>query len=141
MPHLASVTRDSTKLWTWPCAWSAPGSAAAVLNSTKYRKSTGSGKRGGDEVTSVTMVSLPALHVQGMDDVEQKLTDKLLSQLLRKAPYNRIRELYYDGNDTINSLGIAVPQLLDDVRTVVGWPGMAVNSLEERLDWQGVALL
>lgn len=92
-------------------------------------------------MTSVTMVSLPALHVRGMDDAEQKLIDKLLSQLLRKAPYNRLRELYFDGNDTINSLGIAVPQLLNDVRTVVGWPGMAVNSLEERLDWQGVALL
>ena len=87
------------------------------------------------------MVSLPALHVRGMDDAEQTLTDKLLSQLLRRAPYNRLRELYYDGNDEIESLGIATPQLIQDIKSVVGWPGMAVNTLEERLDWQGVALL
>ena len=82
-----------------------------------------------------------AVHVRGMDSAEQDLTNKLLSQLLRRAPYNRLRELYYDGNDQIGSLGIAVPQLIQDVRMVVGWPGMAVNTLEERLDWQGVTLL
>jgi len=87
------------------------------------------------------MVSLPALHVRGMDQAEQDLASRMLSKLLARAPYNRLRELYYDGNDTIDSLGIAVPQLLNDVRTVVGWPGMAVNTLEERLDWQGVALI
>lgn len=44
---------------------------------------------------------------------------------------------YYEGTINVPSLGISVPPILEHIQTVVGWPGTAVDVLEERLNWQG----
>lgn len=68
-------------------------------------------------------------------DVAQKLVD----QLKRVETFNAKIEAYYEGSQRVRKLGIAIPPAFSRVETVVGWPGMAVDSLEERLDWLGWA--
>lgn len=80
------------------------------------------------------------LHVQGLSTDESELVGELVAKLERKKHYNDLREKYFDGQDRVRQLGIAVPPGLRDLLAIVGWPGMAVSVLEERLDWQGVAL-
>ena len=80
------------------------------------------------------------LSVQGLSSDELALVSKLVGKLEAKKPYNDLREKYFDGQDRVRQLGIAVPPQLRDLLAIVGWPGMAVSVLEERLDWQGVAL-
>ena len=46
-------------------------------------------------------------------------------------------EGYYEGSHRVADLGVAIPRELQRVQTVVSWPGIAVDALEERLDWLG----
>jgi hypothetical protein len=87
------------------------------------------------------MTALFPMHVQGLSEENAALLAKMAAKLEAKKPGNVLRNAYYEGKDRIRQMGIAVPPELQDINTVVGWPGMAVGVLEERLDWQGVALL
>lgn len=49
-------------------------------------------------------------------------------------------DAYYEGQNRVRDLGIAIPPGLSTIETVVGWPTMAVDVLEERLDVEGFAL-
>ena len=42
---------------------------------------------------------------------------------------------YYDGKQRLKDLGISLPPSMRYIDTVVGWPGTAVDVLEERLDF------
>src|SRR4051794_24939418 len=48
-----------------------------------------------------------------------------------------LRDLYFRGEQAIRQLGISIPPQLAGLRTVVGWPGVAVEAVEERLDIEG----
>ena len=48
-----------------------------------------------------------------------------------------LSRLYYDGMNTVESLGIAVPPELEQLRGVMGWCGAAVDARSERLSLQG----
>lgn len=87
------------------------------------------------------MTALFPMHVRGLSEEHAALLAKMAATLEAKKPGNILRNAYYEGKDRIRQMGIAVPPELQDINTVVGWPGMAVGVLEERLDWQGVALL
>ena len=47
---------------------------------------------------------------------------------------------YYDGSQRLEHIGIAVPPELRRFETVVNWPRMTVDALEERLDIEGFRL-
>ncbi|ERS24839.1 hypothetical protein HMPREF1301_00224 [Propionibacterium sp. KPL2005] len=53
------------------------------------------------------------------------------------GPWHRLIEGYYEGNKRIRQLGVAIPRELQRVTSVVSWPSIAVDSLDERLDWLG----
>ena len=44
---------------------------------------------------------------------------------------------YYEGEHRLESLGLALPPELAKLRTVINWPRLVVDSLEERLDVEG----
>lgn len=44
---------------------------------------------------------------------------------------------YYDGENRLPSIGISLPPAMSQLATVVNWPRMYVDSLEERLDVEG----
>lgn len=49
-------------------------------------------------------------------------------------------DLYYQGEQRLEQLGLAVPEALRQFVTIVGWPGTAADSIEERCDVEGFRL-
>lgn len=75
-----------------------------------------------------------------LTDDEYFLTDKLLNRLSRVSIRNALRSRYYDAEQTVQHLGIAIPPQLEDVETVIGWPAKAVDDLEQRIDLEGFVI-
>lgn len=88
---------------------------------------------------SLTVVpQIPAdMQLSRLSDDERTTVRGLVQQLQDVQPHNLLMERYYDGKQRVRDLGIAVPPHLRSVETVVGWPGTAVDVLEERLDHDG----
>jgi hypothetical protein len=53
---------------------------------------------------------------------------------------DRLRDAYYEGQQRLEHIGLAVPPDLRRFETVVNWPRLAVDALEERLDIEGFQL-
>jgi hypothetical protein len=83
---------------------------------------------------STVALSLPLLTT---DDDTDRTVSALTAQLDRFEVRNRLKVAYYEGEQTVRQLGIAIPPSMTDLETVIGWPGTAVDVLEERLDWLG----
>lgn len=49
----------------------------------------------------------------------------------------KTNDVYYDGQMRLAALGLALPPQLRALQTVVNWPRMVVDALEERLDVEG----
>jgi hypothetical protein len=49
-------------------------------------------------------------------------------------------DCYYQGSQRLRAMGLALPPGLEDLRVVINWPGLTVDSLEERLDVEGFQL-
>lgn len=79
-------------------------------------------------------ISLPLLQVS---EDEKALIKFHLDRLSKFEQTNKVKEAYYEGKQRVKNLGISIPPALQDIETVVGWPGSTVDILEERLDWQG----
>lgn len=50
---------------------------------------------------------------------------------------NRLLKAYYEGNMWLNKIGFSVPPRMREFQTVVGWPAIIVDVIEERLKWKG----
>ena len=50
---------------------------------------------------------------------------------------NAVKGRYYDGLQRVKDLGISLPPQMRSIEAVVGWPGTAVDVVEERLDFEG----
>ncbi|UOW93072.1 portal protein [Mycobacterium phage NoShow] len=65
----------------------------------------------------------------------------LLAQLENKVgsykQVNRLLKAYYEGNLWLNKIGFSVPPRMREFQTVVGWPAIIVDVIEERLKWKG----
>lgn len=68
---------------------------------------------------------------------EQHAVNQLQWRLSESLPFLLARQAYYDGEQPMRTLGIAVPPQLAMLRTASGWPGVVVDSLEEKLDVEG----
>lgn len=77
----------------------------------------------------------PTLPLLGLSDDEQALIRTLQAQYQRSRYAMQIAEAYYLGTQAIDNLRIAVPEILEKVlRTIVGWPALAVDPYVERLN-------
>jgi len=65
----------------------------------------------------------------------------LLQQLENKVgsykQINKLLKAYYEGNIWLNKIGFSVPPKMKEFQTVVGWPAIIVDVIEERLKWKG----
>ena len=86
---------------------------------------------------AVVALSLPSTVASA---AETTLISELLERLAMFSASNRTKSDYYEGLIKVQDLGISTPPELRCVDTVVGWPGIAVDVLEERLDWLGWAV-
>ena len=70
-------------------------------------------------------------------DDERSLISTMESKLLRHQYRNGLKWGYYDGESGIKNIGIAIPESMLNVESVIGWPEIVVDALDERLDWLG----
>ncbi|DAZ90339.1 phage portal protein [Mycobacteroides abscessus] len=79
-------------------------------------------------------IALPTLSLSSDElDVLQDLTN----QLQKYQPENIIKEQYYEAKRKMDDLKIAIPPSLSTMLCCVGWPGITVDSLIERLNFEG----
>ena len=67
------------------------------------------------------------------------LLDVLYEQLQAVQQHNLLKNTYYEAHHSLRDLRIAIPPALRGLDTVLGWPGMVVDVLDERLELDGFA--
>lgn len=68
---------------------------------------------------------------------DQELLAKLENRVGTYKQINRLLKAYYEGNIWLNKIGFSVPPKMREFQTVVGWPAIIVDVIEERLKWKG----
>src|SRR5690606_31429535 len=79
-------------------------------------------------------VSIPELPLLTLSDDELALVQMLRADMMRVRWALQLRDAYFNGEQLIRDLGISIPPQLRGLHTVIGWPRVGVESLEERLD-------
>ncbi|HUR05405.1 MAG TPA: phage portal protein [Nonomuraea sp.] len=79
-------------------------------------------------------VSIPELPLLTLSDDELSLVNLLRADMLRDRWELKLRDAYFNGEQLVRDLGISIPPQLRGLHTVIGWPRVGVESLEERLD-------
>lgn len=79
-------------------------------------------------------VSIPELPLVNLSDDELALINTLRADMLRDRWSLQLRDAYFNGEQLVRDLGISIPPQLKSLHTVIGWPRVGVESLEERLD-------
>lgn len=71
-----------------------------------------------------------------LSDDEQVTVGLLRQRLAQVTRANELKRAWYDAKHSVDDLKIAVPPHLRNMGTVLGWPALAVDVLEERLDFE-----
>lgn len=74
-----------------------------------------------------------------LDDHELALARRMFRQLDSLSGFHSKMLGYYEGSRRLQRMGPVIPKALRNLEVVAGWPGIAVDALEERLDWLGWA--
>jgi hypothetical protein len=82
----------------------------------------------------------PTLPLTGLSEDEARAANALAMRLFNTRPYLELRGLYYDGLQKMQDLGISIPPSLAGLRTVMGWPQIGVDAVDERCIVQGFRL-
>lgn len=80
---------------------------------------------------------VPTARLNGLTDSQNELVGQLTAEMSEHRADLDIRHAYYSGQQRIAMLGISVPASLAPFRTIVGWPRVVVDALEECLDVEG----
>lgn len=56
---------------------------------------------------------------------------------MKHQPSNVEKWQYYDEEQAMKNMGIAIPESMLNVEAVVGWAAIVVDALKERMKWQG----
>ncbi|WP_394436291.1 phage portal protein [Streptomyces sp. SGAir0957] len=79
-------------------------------------------------------VSIPELPLVHLSDDELALIQLLRADMMQDRWALQLRDAYFNGEQLVRDLGISIPPQLKGLHTVIGWPRVGVESLEERLD-------
>ncbi|MEV6548001.1 phage portal protein [Streptomyces sp. NPDC051597] len=79
-------------------------------------------------------ITSPDIPLTFLSDDELALINTLRADLLRDRWSLLLRDAYFNGEQLVRDLGISIPPQLKGLHTVIGWPRVGVESLEERLD-------
>lgn len=85
-------------------------------------------------------ISIPTLPKLFLTQEERDFVERLNAKLANREARMRLSEAYYLGEQVIQNLRIAVPEELEFLRTIVGWPSLAVDPYVERLSIDGFRL-
>jgi hypothetical protein len=79
-------------------------------------------------------LTVPELPLLTLSDDEKGLLGALQAELSSCRYGLELRDCYYNGDQIIRDLGISIPPQLKGLHTVIGWPQIGVDALEQRLD-------
>lgn len=79
-------------------------------------------------------MTIPTLPLLSLSDDEVQLLTALRSDLLEQRFKLELRDAYFNGEQLVRDLGISIPPQLKSLHTVIGWPRIGVEALEQRLD-------
>ncbi|MFF9631742.1 phage portal protein [Streptomyces fradiae] len=80
------------------------------------------------------IATIPELPLLSLSDDELQLVTALRSDLLNERFKLELLDAYFNGEQLIRDLGISIPPQLKTLHTVIGWPRIGVEALEQRLD-------
>jgi hypothetical protein len=75
-----------------------------------------------------------------LSDDEKATLARLETEINRGKRHNHMMDAYYDGEQRLEQLGLAIPPDLRRFLTIVAWPGTYVDAIEERVDLEGFIL-
>lgn len=75
-----------------------------------------------------------------LSDDEKTLLNRLYMKVQRAERRNRVLEAYYEGEQRVEQLGLAIPPELRRFLTIVAWPGTYVDAIAERITLEGFEL-
>lgn len=78
--------------------------------------------------------TIPELPLLTLSDDEMRLFQALRAELMSHRFSLELKDCYYNGEQLIRDLGISIPPQLRGLHTVIGWPQIGVDALENRLD-------
>lgn len=79
-------------------------------------------------------MTTPTLPLIGLSDDELKILTMLRSDLFSQRSKLELFDAYFNGEQLVRDLGISIPPQLNGLHTVIGWPRIGVEALEQRLD-------
>lgn len=82
-------------------------------------------------------MTVPVVVAGDLTDDEARLVGRLRSDLARFRKKNGEKWKYYDGEVRLKNMDIAVPSNMISVEASIGWGGVIVDALDERIDWLG----
>lgn len=81
--------------------------------------------------------SVPLVRAAGLTEDERNLLQQIIAKGDTLRPQMELSNCYYNGEQTLENLRIAIPKELEGLRTLVGWPKVAVDPLAERMHFDG----
>ena len=78
--------------------------------------------------------TIPELPLLALSPDELGLLTALQTDLLSQRFKLELLDAYFNGEQVIRDLGISIPPQLRTLHTVIGWPRIGVEALEQRLD-------
>ncbi len=78
--------------------------------------------------------TIPELPLLSLSPDELDLVTALRTDLLSHRLRLELLDAYFNGEQIIRDLGISIPPQLKGLHTVIGWPRIGVEALEQRLD-------
>jgi len=78
--------------------------------------------------------TIPDLPLLTLSDDEEQLLQVLRAEQIRERYHLQLRDAYFNGEQLVRDLGISIPPQLKGLHTVIGWPRIGVEALEQRLD-------
>ncbi|MFH8804060.1 phage portal protein [Streptomyces sp. NPDC017936] len=79
-------------------------------------------------------MTIPELPLTFLSDDELQLLTALRTDLLAHRFDLELLDAYFNGEQIVRDLGISIPPQLKGLHTVIGWPRIGVEALEQRLD-------
>lgn len=75
-----------------------------------------------------------------LSEDEKTILGRLQMKVMRTSRQNRLLDAYYEGEQRVEQLGLAIPPELRRFLTIVAWPGTYVDAIAERTVLEGFEL-
>lgn len=90
-----------------------------------------------DPLFAIPQGAVATLPQGELSDQEMSIASWLTQRLFSQRAYLELHELYYNGMQRMQDLGLSIPPTLNMLRTVIGWPRIGIDALSNRCKVEG----